>query len=169
MARSPNAKDIYGFLAEHGIEYERCDHPPVFTCEEAERLVPPMTGAKTKNVFVRDKKGRRHFLVMVAYEKVVDLKALGALLGAGPLSLASPRRLEHHLGVDPGSVTILALINDAKKEVEVVFDQALWESPAFRCHPLVNTSTLAISKADIRRFLDLTGHKACILDIPGKT
>jgi Ala-tRNA(Pro) deacylase len=105
----------------------------------------------------------------VGYEKVVDLKALGSLLGVGPLSLASPRRLKHHLGVDPGSVTILALINDTQKEVEVVFDQGLWESPAFRCHPLVNTSTLAISKADIRRFLALTGHKACILDIPGKT
>jgi len=160
--------DIYGFLAEHDIDYERCDHPPVFTCEEAERLVPPMAGAKTKNVFVRDKKGRRHFLVMVGYEKVVDLKALGSLLGVGPLSLASPRRLKAFLGVDPGSVTILALINDSKNGVEVVFDQALWESPAFRCHPLVNTSTLAISKADIRRFLGLTGHQTRVVDIPAK-
>jgi Ala-tRNA(Pro) deacylase len=163
-----DATDICEFLAEHGIEYERCDHPPVFTCEEAERHVPPMAGAKTKNVFVRDKKGQRHFLVMVGYEKVVDLKALGAILGVGPLSLASPRRLKELLGVDPGSVTILALINDGEKNVEVVFDEVLWESPAFRCHPLVNTSTLAISKANIRRFLDLTGHKARILDIPAK-
>ena len=169
MATPHTMADLYGFLAEHGIAYERSDHPPVFTCEEAERLVPPMAGAKTKNVFVRDKKGRRHFLVMLGYEKVVDLKAFGSLLGVGPLSLASPRRLKAFLGVDPGSVTILALINDGKNEVEVVFDQALWKSPAFRCHPLVNTSTLAISKADIQRFLGLTGHKARILDIPGKT
>ena len=60
--------DIFRFLEENGIAYERCDHPAVFTCEEAERVVPPMEGAKTKNLFVRDKKGRRHFLVVVGYE-----------------------------------------------------------------------------------------------------
>lgn len=160
--------DIYEFLEGNGIEYDRCDHPPVFTCEEAERLVPSMAGAKTKNVFVRDKKGRHHFLVVVGYEKVVDLKALGSLLGVGQLSLASPRRLKEFLGVDPGSVTILALINDIHNQVKIVFDKALWESQAFRCHPLVNTSTLAISKANIRRFLDLTGHRLRVLDIPGR-
>jgi Ala-tRNA(Pro) deacylase len=168
MKRMDKMVDIYRFLAENDIDYERCDHPPVFTCEEAERMVPPMAGAKTKNIFVRDKKGRRHFLVMVGYDKVVDLKALGSLLGAGPLSLASPRRLKALLDVDPGSVTVLALINDHNNAVEVLFDQALWESPAFRCHPLVNTSTLAISKADLRRFLDLTGHDARVVDIPAK-
>jgi len=160
--------NIYQFLAEHDIEYERHDHPPVFTCEEADRLVPPLPAAKTKNLFVRDRKGRSHFLVVVGYEKVVDLKALSSLLGASKLSLASPERLRRYLGVDPGSVTILGVVNDPDKEVEIIMDEGLWDSKAFRCHPLVNTSTLVISREDLQRFLDTTGHKIWILNIPGK-
>jgi Ala-tRNA(Pro) deacylase len=158
--------EIFRFLEENGIAYERCDHPAVFTCEEADRLVPPMEGAKTKNLFVRDKKGRRHFLVIVGYEKIVDLKALSSLMGLSSMSMASPDRLKRYLAVDPGSVTILAVINDTEKKVEVVFDKALWHSASFRCHPLINTSTLAISKQGIRRFLELTGHKVLVLDVP---
>lgn len=160
--------NIYQFLAEHDIEYERHDHPPVFTCEQADRLVPPLPAAKTKNLFVRDRKGRSHFLVVVGYEKVVDLKALSSLLGVSKLSLASPERLRRYLGVDPGSVTILGVVNDPDKEVEIIMDEGLWDSKAFRCHPLVNTSTLVISKEDLQRFLDTTGHKIRILNIPGK-
>lgn len=160
---------IYQFLAEHGIEYERHDHPPVFTCEEAERLVPPMPAAKTKNLFLRDRKGRRHFLVVVGYEKAVDLKALTSLLGVSKLGFASPARLEKYLGVDPGSVSILGLVNDVDGEVEVVVDEDLWEAEALRCHPLVNTSTLVIAREDMQRFLDLTGHRVRVLDVPGRS
>lgn len=160
--------DIYHFLAEHDIEYERHDHPPVFTCEEANRLVPPLPAAKTKNLFLRDRKGRCHFLVVVGYEKVVDLKALSSLLGVSKLSLASPERLRRYLGVDPGAVTILGVVNDSNKEVEIIVDEDLWGSKAFRCHPLVNTSTLVISRENIKRFLDTTGHKLRILNIPSK-
>jgi len=120
--------DIFRFLEENGIAYERCDHPAVFTCEEADRLVPPMEGAKIKNLFVRDKKGRRHFLAVVGYEKIVDLKLLSSLMGLSSMTMASPDRLKRYLGVDPGSVTILAIINDTEKKVEVVFDRALWHS-----------------------------------------
>jgi Ala-tRNA(Pro) deacylase len=160
--------DIFRFLEENGIVYERSNHPAVFTCEEAQRLVPPMPGAKTKNIFVRDKKGKRHFLVVVGYEKMVDMKSLSLLMGVSQLTLASPDRLKRYLGVDPGSVTILALINDTQRNVEVVFDKALWHSLSFRCHPLVNTSTLAISKEGIERFLELTSHKVTVLDVPGR-
>ena len=160
--------NIYQFLVEHAIEYERHDHPPVFTCEEADRLVPPLPAAKTKNLFVRDRKGRQHFLVVVGYEKVVDLNALSSLLGVSKLSLASPERLRRYLGVDPGSVTILGVVNDLDKEVEIIMDEGLWDSKAFRCHPLVNTSTLVISRQNLQRFLDTTGHKPRILNISGK-
>jgi Ala-tRNA(Pro) deacylase len=160
--------DIYRFLSEHDIDYERHDHPPVFTCEEADRLVPELPAAKTKNLFLRDKKGRRHLLVVVGYEKTVDLKALSSLVGIGGLSLASPGHLKKYLGVDPGAVTILGLVHDVNGEVGVIVDEGLWDAPAFRCHPLVNTSTLVISKGALKRFLDLTGHTAQILDVPGK-
>ncbi|NIS70080.1 MAG: prolyl-tRNA synthetase associated domain-containing protein [Proteobacteria bacterium] len=159
--------DIYQFLADHRIEYTRHDHPPVFTCEEADRLVPDLPAAKTKNLFLRDKKGRRHFLAVVGYEKGVDLLALSALLGVSRLSLASPERLKRYLGVDPGAVTILGVVNDLEKSVEVIVDEDLWRSEAFRCHPLVNTSTLVISKEDLRRLLRITGHDARVVRIPG--
>lgn len=160
--------DIYQFLADHGIEYERYDHPAVFTCEQAERLVPDMPAAKTKNLFLRDRKGRRHFLVVVGYEKSVDLKGLTALLGVRKLGFASPERLRRYLGVDAGSVSILGLMNDVDRAVEVIVDEGLWDAEAFRCHPLVNTSTLAISRDDIQRFLEITSHQARILDVPGR-
>ena len=105
--------DIYEFLARHGVEYQRYDHPAVFTCAEAERLVPPMEAARTKNVFLRDRKGARHFLVVVGYHKSIDLKALAPLIQADRLNLGSPERLMKYLGVTPGSVTILGLAHDA--------------------------------------------------------
>ena len=160
--------DIYQFLVEHNITYERHDHPPVFTCEEADRLVPELPAAKTKNLFLRDKKGRRHFLVVVGYEKVVDLKTLAPLVGVNRLALASAERLRKYLSVDPGAVTILAVVNDADRAVDVVIDKNLWSSKAFRCHPLVNTSTLVVSKEGLERFLDITGHRPHLIEIPGK-
>ncbi len=159
--------DIYRFLGENNIPYERYDHPPVFTCEEAERLVPELPAAKTKNLFLRDKKGRRHFLVVVGYEKVVDLKGLSSLLGVSKLSLASSERLNRFLGVDPGAVTILGVVNDVQREVDVIVDEDLWASEAFRCHPLVNTSTLVISKENLERLLRITGHEVHTLRVPG--
>ena len=160
--------DIYQFLAEHNIEYERHDHPPVFTCEEADRLVPNLPATKTKNLFLRDKKGRRHLLVVVGYEKIVDLKALASILSINNLSMASPERLRRYLCVDPGAVTILGVVNDLNKEVEVIIDEILWDSNTFGCHPLVNTSTLVISKENLIRIFDITGHKIRIVDVPGK-
>ena len=104
--------------------------------------------------------------MVVVYEKTVDLKSLSSLMGLSSLTMASPDRLKRYLGVDPGSVTILAVINDTEKKVEVLFDRDLWHSPSFRCHPLINTSTLAISKQGIQRFLELTGHEVIVLDVP---
>jgi Ala-tRNA(Pro) deacylase len=82
------------------------------------------------------------------------------------MTMASPDRLKRYLGVDPGSVTLLAVINDTQKKVEVVFDRALWLSQSFRCHPLINTSALGISMQDLQRLLELTGHEVIVLDVP---
>src|SRR5438034_2779439 len=100
------------FLAQHRIDTERHEHPPVMTVEESERLVPKLPGAKTKNLFLRDKKGARHFLVTVRHDLAVDLNLLGTALNAGRLGFASPERLQKRLGITPGSVSLLALIND---------------------------------------------------------
>lgn len=160
--------DIYAFLEENGIEYRRQDHPAVYTVEEGRRLVPPLPGAKTKNLFLRDRKGTRHFLVVVGYDKVVDLRALRGVLGVSKLGFASPERLQRYLGVDPGSVSILGVVHDRKGEVEVVMDENLWAAEALQCHPLVNTSTLVIARAGIQRFLDVTGHRVRVVAVPSR-
>ena len=160
--------DIYEFLHTNDIPYERYDHEAVYTCEQADRLDLKTNAAKTKNLFLRDRKARRHFLVSVRDEKTVDIKGLEDALEVKGLSFASSERLMEYLGLTPGSVTILAAVNDTRGRVEVIVDKDLWQSKAIQCHPLVNTSTLVISRHDIERFLILTGHTPMIFNVPGR-
>lgn len=158
--------DIYEFLRMHGIPYDRYDHQAVYTCEQADCLDIPEGSAKTKNLFLRDRKARRHILVTVGADKNVDIKGLEEVLDAKGLSFASPERLMEHLGLTPGSVTILAVLNDTEGKVEVVVDEDLWSCGAMQCHPLVNTSTLVVTRDGIERFLSLTGHPPRIVRVP---
>ena len=157
---------FFKFLDSHDIAYVRHDHPAVYTVEEADRLVPELPGAKTKNLFLRDDKGKRHFLVLVPSDKRVNLKALKAVLGIKRISFGSPERLKKHLGIEPGAVSLLAVFNDNDHKVEVFMDRDLWAAETFLFHPLVNTSTLVINKAAIERFLEATGHELNVVDIP---
>jgi len=160
--------DLYDFLSANDIACQRFDHCAVYTVEDVNRLIPHLPGAKVKNLFLRDNKGRRHFLVVVPDHLKVDLKALGLVLGCGRVSMASAQRLERHLGILPGAVSLLALFNDRHAHaVEPVIDQILWNAPFFQFHPLVNTSTLVIPKAGIATFLGATGHKALVIPVPG--
>ena len=154
------------FLQEHGVAAARHEHPAVMTVEESDRLVPRLPGAKTKNLFLRDRKGLRHFLVTVPHNVPVDLDALGAALGAGRLGFASSERLQKHLGLTPGAVSLLGLVNDAARAVEFVIDRSLWEADAVQAHPLVNTATMVVAHADLERFLAATGHAARVIDVP---
>jgi len=160
--------NLEAFLREHGIQPARHEHPPVMTVEESERLVPKLPGLKTKNLFLRDKKGRRHILVTVRHNLAVELDALGSVLDARSLGLASPERLAKHLGVTPGSVSLLALVNDRDGAVEFVIDRALWDAPAVHAHPLSNDATMVIEHADLERFLAATGHNPRVIDVPGE-
>ena len=161
--------DIYAFLTNCEITYQRVDHPPVFTVAEAEEKVPPLPGAHTKNLFLRDCKGRRHFLVIVDGAMPVNLKALRGILGADKLGMASPERLGKYLGVAPGAVSLLGVLNDAERTVEVVFDRAVWAAKALQCHPLVNKTTLVISRPDVKRLLEKTGHAWRVVEVPART
>lgn len=159
---------IYTFLAQHGIPYTRVDHPPVYTVAEAQAKVPPLPGANLKNLFVRNKAGTRHWLVVVPYAKQVDLQGLAALLDEKRLSLASPDRLMQHLGVEPGAVSLLAVVNDTAGAVDVIVDEEIWQAETLKCHPLVNTSTLSLRREDIARLLALTHHAPTVLAIPAR-
>jgi Ala-tRNA(Pro) deacylase len=106
--------------------------------------------------------------VAVAAQKRVNIKALSALIGAGHLSFGSPERLKKYLGVDPGSVTVLATINDPEQVVELIFDEILWQEEVFQFHPLVNTSTLLIARDSLARYFKLTGHEIRLLNVPSQ-
>ena len=161
--------DIYTLLEEHSIAYTKTEHEAVFTCGDAEKkLRDDLPGAHTKNLFLRDRKGRRHFLVVVGYEKNVDLTALREILEVSKLGFASDERLLKYLGVTPGAVTLLGLVNDTEHAVELIIDEALWNAEEVLCHPLVNTATLSIPHAGIEKFLEVTGHKAMVIDVPNR-
>jgi Ala-tRNA(Pro) deacylase len=102
----------------------------------------------------------------VGHNVAVDLAALGALVGASALSFASAERLQKHLGLTPGAVSLLGLVNDETASVEFVIDRLLWEAEAVHAHPLVNTATMVLSRDDLRRFLEATGHVPRVIDVP---
>ena len=158
--------NIYLFLDQLGIAYQRFDHLPVYTTEQANLLSPPTPGAGTKNLFLRDKRALRHFLVVVSDHKQLDLKLLAAQLGLAKLSLASSERLQDCLGIHAGAVSLLALVNDETRHVELLIDRDLWKAEALQCHPLLNTSTLVISRADLEKFFRATGHIFTLISIP---
>ena len=157
--------DIFAFLAEHGVEYVRHDHPPVFTCEEERAHVPESGAARTKNLFLRDRRGRRHLLLVTLCAKTVSIAAFAETAGADRLSFASPERLKQRLGVDPGAVTVLGVANDPGHAVEVFIDSDVWAAPSLHAHPLRNDATLVLRHDDLVRFLGATGHQPRIVTV----
>ncbi|MEO8133213.1 MAG: prolyl-tRNA synthetase associated domain-containing protein [Betaproteobacteria bacterium] len=154
------------FLLDHDLVLPCHEHAAVMTVEESNRLMPKLPGVKTKNLFLRDRKGLRHLLVTLPAELPVDLNALGGELGVGRLGFASPERLLKHLGITPGSVSLLALVNDTAQAVEFVIERTLWEADAIQAHPLVNTATMIVGHAELERFLAATGHSPRVIAIP---
>lgn len=158
--------ELYHFLDEHQISYEKFDHPAVYTVEESKRLSPAISGGKTKNLFVRDKKGKHHILLTVEQDKRVDLKKVSEFIGYGRLSFCSSDRLLKYLGVEPGSVSLLGVLHDMDCEVEVLIDEDLWKEQYLLCHPLVNTSTLRLGREELVKLFQLSGHPFRLLQIP---
>src|SRR5262245_36578095 len=144
---------VFDRLSSLGISYERFEHPPVPTVEEAEKHWAGIDAAHCKNLFLRNQKGNRHYLVIIAFRKRADLRRVADQIGDGKLSFASPERLMTYLGVTPGSVSPAGLINDRQHHVRVYLDRDLKTAARISFHPNVNTSTLTVSFADFQRFL----------------
>jgi len=159
-------EDLLEILDNMGLVYQRYSHPAVFTCAQAEKDHINIRGISTKNLFVRDRSGR-FFLIMTDCKKRLDLKALAAMIGAKErLIFGSPDELMQHLGLTPGAVTVLALINDESGSIRLVVDSEIWNGDQFLCHPLVNTATLAIPRAEMLRFLEMIHHSPQVVGIP---
>lgn len=145
-------------LQELGIGYQRHEHPPLPTVEEAAKHWAGIDATHCKNLFLRNQKGNRHYLVILVHSKQADLRSLAAQIGDGRLSFGSPERLMTHLGLAPGSVSPFGLINDAAHAVRVVLDRDLKSAHRVSFHPNVNTRTLVISRVDFERFLSSCGN-----------
>ncbi|MFG1292936.1 prolyl-tRNA synthetase associated domain-containing protein [Xanthobacter versatilis] len=164
MPLTPDA--LLDLLAANGIAATTHAHPPVHTVAESQALRGDIPGAHTKNLFLRDGK-KTYFLVAIAEDTPVNLKALKAPLGAkGSLSFGSAEALYEHLGVLPGSVTLLAAANDAAGLVTIAIDAALLKAEAVCCHPLTNERTTSLTPQALDAFFRLTGHEPLVIEIP---
>lgn len=153
-------------LAELGISVEVHRHPPLHTVAQSQALRGTLPGGHIKNLFLRDKK-RNKWLVTVPEDAEVDLKALRHLLGAsGNLSFGNADMLAECLGVEPGSVTPFAVMNDTSGAVVMVLARSVLDNDPINAHPLHNEATAAIGKTDLLRFLETCGHPPLIIDLP---
>jgi Ala-tRNA(Pro) deacylase len=155
---------ILAHLDGLGIEAETFAHPAVFTVEESLQHTAHLPGAHVKNLFLKDKKDKL-WLVTCRHDLRVDLNALSRRLGAARFSFGRPELLKEVLGVEPGSVTPLALVNDTAGRVQPVLDEQLLEHPQVNCHPLRNTASTAIGSTELVRFMRSCGHEPIISEI----
>ncbi len=151
-------------LTALGLRHTTTDHSPVFRVEESAALMASLPGAHTKNLFLKDGRGR-FWLVVAKAGSMVDLKALPKRIGAGRLSFGSAEMLFELLGVTPGSVTPLALINDPDQAVSLILDDALAREAVWNLHPLRNDATTAMSREDVLRFLDSLGRRPIFVNL----
>jgi len=150
-------------LDDLGIAHSTLDHPPVFSVGEGEEIKAALPGGHSKNLFLKDAKGRL-WLISALGETRIDLKHLHPVIGSARLSFGSAELMEAVLGVTPGSVTALALVNDKASQVTFVLDAALAAADPVNFHPLTNTATTALSQADFRQFLSALDRTPLIVD-----
>jgi Ala-tRNA(Pro) deacylase len=161
-----NRAALLDYLATLGIASSTIEHKAVFTVAESQDVELGLPGGHIKNLFLKCKKGQLH-LIVALHETTVDLKSLHKVLGSGRLSFGSADLLRATLGVEPGSVTPLALVNDRAGAVMVTLDAGLMRHDIINCHPLTNTATTSIARDDLLRFIRATGHEPRILGLSG--
>ena len=162
LAMTLTRNDLLSRLDALGIVTTTVDHPAVFTVEESKRLRGNLLGAHTKNLFLKDKKGRL-WLVIAQEDRGLDLRALRKDIGAAQLSFGKPALLSEVLGLEPGSVTPFGVINDTEQQVTVILDKGLLAFDTVNFHPLTNTATTQISPEGLQAFLRDTRHEPTII------
>ncbi|MDP2424051.1 MAG: prolyl-tRNA synthetase associated domain-containing protein [Bacteroidales bacterium] len=149
---------LYHLLDELKITFDYYEHPPVPTVEEAAIYWKDISATHCKNLFFRNHKGNRHYLVVFEYTNTLAIKDLEGMLRQGKLTFASPERMMRFLGVEPGSVTPLGLIHDIARHVHLFLDENLRHSEKISFHPCINTASLVLTYSGFLRFLKYTGQ-----------
>lgn len=162
-------KRVFGYLDARGIEYKVYEHPEAPTVEIAEQYWAKIPGNVThcKNLFMRNHKGDKHYLVIMPAHKPLDIHALWEKIGSTRLSFASPERMIRYLGVTPGSVSVFGLINDANAEVELILDSELEGAESVSFHPNDNTASVVITGAELRKYLESLPNRWSFRELPG--
>jgi len=155
---APQELPVIAALEALGIPFERYGHPPLASAADAAPYWADIDAAHTKNLFLRNQKGTRHYLVIIELLKRADLRAVANQVGDGKLSFGSPEQLQALLGVTPGSVSPFGLVHDSSREVQVCIDRDLKIHERISFHPNINTATLVLTFADFERFLASRGN-----------
>ncbi len=158
--------ELMAFLHKLAIETETVEHPALFTVADSQKLRGEIAGGHTKNLFLKDKKGAL-YLVVAEEDAAIDMKSLHKVIGSARLSFGKPDLLSQVFGVQPGSVTPFAAINDKDGRVSVILDDALMRHQRLNFHPLENTATTSIAATDLIVFLRATGHEPKIIAVAG--
>jgi len=150
--------ELYNTLNELNILFEYYQHPAAPTIEEAKKYWKDLEATHCKNIFFRNHKGNRHYLVILEHTQALDIHDLEKRLKQGKLSFASPRRMQKYLGLTPGSVSPFGLINDTEHHVHVFLDENLKKSKSISFHPNINTASLVIPYAGFEKYLNWVGN-----------
>jgi len=160
-----NRATLFARLEDLGIVSSTVEHAPLYTVEQSQALRGTISGAHTKNLFLKDKDGRMA-LVVAKEDTKVNLKGLAKHLGFGRFSFGKPELMMAVLGIEPGSVTAFALVNETSRQLAaVVVDEALMDFAEVNCHPLVNSATTRLATKDLLRFMEACGHQPRILPL----
>ncbi len=151
-------KELYALFDELNIDFQYIEHPPVPTVEEAMKYWKGMDAVKCKNLFFRNHKGNRHYLVLLEHKQLLKIKDLEQILKQGKISFASEKRLAKYLGLTPGSVTPFGLINDSENHVHVFIDENLKDCGNISFHPNINTASIVVTFEDFIKFMDWSGN-----------
>jgi Ala-tRNA(Pro) deacylase len=151
-------QELYKLLGKLSIDFEYHEHPPVATIEDAKIYWKDLNSGRCKNIFFRNHKGDRHFLIILEHLRQLNIHDLEKRLKQGKLTFASDHRLKKYLGVEPGSVSPFGLINDKDHHVHLFIDEKLNEFNRLSFHPNINTASLVILKTDFIRFLNSMGN-----------
>ena len=158
-------ENVYKVLDSLEIKYKKIEHPVVHTVEDADKLGLEITGGINKCLFLRNKKGNKHYLVLIRGSKRLDLKKLETQLEESRLSFGSPERMMKYLKITPGSVSPFGLINDSEKAVVLIVDNELLTHDELALHPNINTQTLVLKTEDFKKFLTWAGNRILFLDL----
>lgn len=157
--------NVIQFLSQHNIDFILHEHPPVYTCEEAEEYCVDIPGISCKNLFLRTKNDEQFFLLIIPADKKADLKKFAYKVGEKKVTFSSVDSMKSLLGLDPGSVSPFGLINDTENKVKLCIDTEVYNTDIVSFHPNVNTATLELSRDMFRRYLSVTNHEVHVIEL----